>query len=767
MAEKTIEYGQFAIHPKSSKSTCKIFVSESEKEKDFGRLFGLIEIESPQNKANFQILEKLAAEIENIYFKTAEAEINKTKLQPDSLLNFESIFEHALQKINQVFFEINNRLFLSQISFEPKIKASGKINAALMLIQDNNLYFAQSGRIFSFLIYQTKSNDYKIINILENAVGQEAKNNKHGTSFFSNIVSGQVDLNNFFVLCTESILDYLSQDKLKKTIAGNHPEEASSLIKNLLNEVESSSSFAALVVRPHLEIEPLSASPPTTQTSSEKILPLESMHQLIATESKTEKLLTPSFKLNFQKYFSNILARLNFLRSKKENQNFKNKIILAVKLLIYLPIVFVGKILYFILKILSESILLVFYFATKQTDKRKKITQEILQKIDQPLNKMVNWFNTLPRQSKVFLLIALIFIILFAQSVIFLSKKYKNETEIGAYNIAIEAIQGKKNEAEASLIYNDEEKARKTLLETKDLAEKLPQNSRKRKETKDNLLGEIQILLEKLQHTADISDPVLIADLSNQKEQQISTRGLFAADKYLYTFNPSNNLIYKINTENKEVKILDSTLPTSSRLELGVQKNKNSILFYHAGRGLFEFDLENQTGKMVDVLLGSNGEDFRDIDIYNQKVYLLDVKNNQIWKHSPTTSGYARGTSWIKENIDITSASSMAIDGVIYLAKNNGEILRLAGGYKENFETNIDPALTSPTKIWTSADTNYIYILEPETKRLVVLDKNGKLKIQYRSDRFDDLKDFIVLEKEKKIYLLCENKIYGIATNHL
>jgi hypothetical protein len=766
MAERTIEFGQFALHPKSSKSTCKIFVSESEKDKNFGKFFGLIEIESPQSKSNYQILEKLAAEIENIYFRTAEAEIRRSKLQSDSPLNFESIFEHALQKINQVFFEINNRLFLSQISFEPKIKASGKINAALMLMQDNNLYLAQSGRIFSFLIYQNKFNDYKIINVLENSVGQEAKNNKHGTSFFSNILSGQVDLNNFFVLCTESVLDYLSQDKLKKTIAGNHPEEASSLIKNLLNEVESSSSFAALIIRPRLKIEPLPASV-TAQTPSEKVRPLESLNQLIDTESKTEKFLTPSLKLNFQKYFSNILARLNFLKPKKGNKNLKNKIILVIKLVIYFPIIFIGKFLYFIFKIIFKSILLVFYLITKQTEKRKKITQEISQKIDQPLNKTINWFNALPRQSKIFLLIALIFIILFAQSVIFLNRKYKNETGVETYNVAVETIQNKKNEAEASLIYNDEEKARQILFEAKDLTEKLPQDSQKRKETKNNLLSEIQVLLLKLQHIVDISDPILIANLSDQNEQQISTHGLFAADKYLYTFNPSNNLIYKINTENKEVKILDSTLPASSHLELGTQKDKNSILFYHSGGGLFEFNLEDQTGKMVEITLGSNEQEIKDMTVYNQKIYLLDAKNNQIWKHSPTTSGYTRGTSWLKENFDLTSASSMAIDGTIYLIKNDGELLRLAGGYKENFETNIDPALTSPTKIWTSAETNYIYILEPKTKRLVVLDKNGKLKIQYRSDQFDDAKDFIVSEKEKKIYLLCGDKIYGIAANHL
>lgn len=759
MAERIFEFGQFVIHPKDSKSICKIFVSEPEKEKSFGRLIGIIEIESPKSKANFQILEKLSTEIQNLYFKTAEASI---KSQPNSSSNFETIFEHALYKINQIIFEVSNQLFLSQMSFEPKIKLPGKINAALALIQNNNLYLSQSGHIFSFLIYQTKPNDYKIINILENAAGQEAKQTNKQVSFFSNIINGQIEIGNFFVFCTKSILDYLSIDKLKKTIASHSPDESSLLIKNLLDEIESSSSFATLIIRPQPEIRE-SISPQTVQTqSSDKISSLKSMHELLATESKTEKLLTPSLKLNIKKPFLNILAGLR----PKEGKNFKNVTFKILKLLIYYPCLLIGKTLYSFFRLIYKSILLIFYFILRQKEKRKKIAQEILQGLKQPFKKTAVWFAALPKLSKIFLLIALIFIFLFAQSIFFLNKKYENEAEIEAYNVTVNTIQNKKNEAEASLIYNDEENARKKLLEAKDLAEELPQNSKKRKETRENLLNEIQVLLAKLQHIVDIDNPFFITDLLNQ-DSQAATQNLFALGDNLYTFNPQNNLIYKINAENKAVEIIDSTIPAPNHLEIGVQKNKDSILFYHTGKSLFEFGLENKTGKTIDIILENSEQELKDIDLYNQRLYLLDVKNNQIWKHLPTLSGYARGAPWLKENLDITSASSIAIDGEIYLAKNNGELWRLANGYKENFEVKIDPILSSPAKIWTSPETKYLYILEPATKRLIVLDKNGKLKIQYRSNQFDNLKDFVVLEKEKKIYLLCGTKIYGIAATHL
>ena len=57
----------------------------------------------------------------------------------------------------------------------------------------------------------------------------------------------------------------------------------------------------------------------------------------------------------------------------------------------------------------------------------------------------------------------------------------------------------------------------------------------------------------------------------------------------------------------------------------------------------------------------------------------------------------------------------------------------------------------------------YIYILDSGNKRVVAVDKDGYIYQQYSSPLFDDLKDFVVLEKEKKIYVLNGSIIYGIA----
>ncbi len=75
----------------------------------------------------------------------------------------------------------------------------------------------------------------------------------------------------------------------------------------------------------------------------------------------------------------------------------------------------------------------------------------------------------------------------------------------------------------------------------------------------------------------------------------------------------------------------------------------------------------------------------------------------------------------------------------------------------------IDPPLLNPIKISTKDATKYIYILDADNKRVVVIDKEGLLKEQYSSPIFTGLKDFFVSEKDKKIYVLNGSIVYGIA----
>jgi len=84
-------------------------------------------------------------------------------------------------------------------------------------------------------------------------------------------------------------------------------------------------------------------------------------------------------------------------------------------------------------------------------------------------------------------------------------------------------------------------------------------------------------------------------------------------------------------------------------------------------------------------------------------------------------------------------------------------------GVADNFSlSGFDKPLISPTGIITNATDDNIYILDNGNSRLVVIDKNGNYKAQYQASVIKTAKDFEVLEKDKKVYVLSGGKVYEI-----
>ena len=75
----------------------------------------------------------------------------------------------------------------------------------------------------------------------------------------------------------------------------------------------------------------------------------------------------------------------------------------------------------------------------------------------------------------------------------------------------------------------------------------------------------------------------------------------------------------------------------------------------------------------------------------------------------------------------------------------------------------VEPAFSQAAKISAAAEQNYIYVLEPAAKRLAVFDKTGNFINQYASDKFNNLTDFQVDEKSKKIYFLNDATVFTVG----
>lgn len=146
------------------------------------------------------------------------------------------------------------------------------------------------------------------------------------------------------------------------------------------------------------------------------------------------------------------------------------------------------------------------------------------------------------------------------------------------------------------------------------------------------------------------------------------------------------------------------------------------------------------------------------LGVFLGNIYVLDRDVGQILKFVDSNSN-----NYFSSKQDLSKATSIAIDGSIFILYSDGTIQKWTRGKQDSFTVSgLDEQFKNPTRISTDADTNNLYILDNGNARIVVLKKNGVYDTQYQTDVIKTATEFDVLEKEKKIFILSKGKIWQI-----
>jgi len=178
-----------------------------------------------------------------------------------------------------------------------------------------------------------------------------------------------------------------------------------------------------------------------------------------------------------------------------------------------------------------------------------------------------------------------------------------------------------------------------------------------------------------------------------------------------------------------------------------------------------DFDENEFISKKMSVLRETAPENFTS-DIfcdYKSNLYSLDNISGEIIKYISTGDlKWAEPKVWIKSD-SLIEAKSIIIDGGIWILNKDNSISRYyAGNLQKTLELNIFPEPKNFSRIFTSETLPYLYILEPNKNRLIIINKAGETIKQYQSEKFDNLSDFAVSLNGKTIHLFNGLKIYQI-----
>ena len=155
---------------------------------------------------------------------------------------------------------------------------------------------------------------------------------------------------------------------------------------------------------------------------------------------------------------------------------------------------------------------------------------------------------------------------------------------------------------------------------------------------------------------------------------------------------------------------------------------------------------------------------------YAGNLYVLDKGAGMIWRFPGTGETFSSKQKWLGPGVtsDFSNVNSLTIDGSIWVLTKSGKILKFTQGSPQSVSlSGVYPEIASADAIYTNETLGYVYILDKQGRRVLVLDKKGAYKAQYISDNISEATDIAVSEKDKKIILLGGSRLYSIEIKHL
>lgn len=366
------------------------------------------------------------------------------------------------------------------------------------------------------------------------------------------------------------------------------------------------------------------------------------------------------------------------------------------------------------------------------------------------------------------IIIASFAIILFTGFYLFHLQENKS---ISKTSQAMQALQNKNMQAQQLLAAGDKKSAGVLFLEAWDSLINLEKAIPERQKNSDfkkidaSLKDDLEKYLSQINNIKIIDNPELIFDFSKLKpqgnEQAFAPQNMVKMGAKMYFFNPAIQNIFDFDLNAKIGQIINK----EQKFSFGFPLNSETLMFFAKPDHITYFKEPNQfTDSKIQF---PNGDlNLIDFKINFSNLYFLDSKQNEIFK---CPYGYALQTQscqyWFAKNNakKPTDSVSFALDGNVWVLSQNGEINRYwSGAYQETLKINFFPRLEKPTKIYTIPGIPYLYILEPKNNRILVFTKTGELAEQLQSKSFDNIKDIVVSNDGKIIYLLNGLSLYKI-----
>jgi len=728
----------------TTKESGKIFISPKSTNDATGKLLILIHIrEGNREQTALDLQEK----INQLYYTSTETtpvaalEDTATKINSE-LLDFLPGYDHTeLQQVLDIFI--------------------GVLHSSDKDTNTSELHFTKMGDIHLLIKHGKNLTD----------ITTEAPEEEMADDFFGAITSGPLTHHQDTVLTTStSLLDYFSEERLSELLSEDKSENISKELLALVNVFSDHTMFQALILGKHdftldKELQTTSDSPTNTITSEVRA----SMSELNNMVKKTDEIMTGSISNSIKQSMGSLFRDLRLLGShpKKIKNINDNEVAVRRRRATHKPLQRFTSNLF----LLFKGIFLIIFWTFKQlyagityllknkekiTPNLKNILTRLPSKFKNTIKENKQNYTHLPWRRRILLatggILAITLIISIASGVIYNTNK--NTQEI--FTQIAKQIENKRSTADAALIYNNDAKAIDLIAEARVLLEELPEKPKELKERKAEIAASIFETYKQLQKIEEIESPIELVNLTQTDDGIPIDITHLAGNGSIFFGLSKNNKIYKFDIKEQTIKPIATSDNTISNIFLGIAEGTMFTYETLPQASLKLLDLSNESFSNIPITFNDPITEKTGIASYLGRLYVLDPRNRQIYKHQKVGNSYTRGEAWVTDDsIDLSSANSIAIDGNIWVTTKSGDLYKISKGESKELNTSmLDPGFNAPNFIYTHTDSDKVFVLDPPTRRVIILNKDGSIYKQYVSSAFNDMRSASIDEKNGTIYLL-------------
>ncbi len=570
---------------------------------------------------------------------------------------------------------------------------------------------------------------------------------------FSAVTEGAINSQSLLHIASFQAYDVFSPERMLKLIKQFPANELADHIQKSLGSIKSIAAGGMLLTTKKI-------------ASSEKKQPVHgatSMNSLKEKEQLTAQTLRPSIMKTLTGALSSKedTAQSNTRQTRARKRDGDNTAIVVEKSAGYVKMI--GKALLIALAGIALSLkhILVaivsllrtlYYLITNAKGKRS----QMLYRFKEYYRRKRLFFQSLPVLSKVLLVAAIGFSIIFISSIFYLRYTANIEVQRKQAQTTLAAVELHLTDAKSASIYGNDEEALQRLQQAEAQYASISKKDAEALVSYESIGTGIHEMLKTIRKVHTLESSVVLTDSSLNSYSHIEQHG-----EIMIAFDPEEQSYAKF------VPFKDATvskIPFETLNGVAFATIDETNLITATANGVFAKVTPDNGGlSSVEIAFPIDNVILTSIGAYGGKLYSLSSPF-AIYKHSKTQLGYDRGLSWIRSIADpIESPKDIAIDGSIYVLTPNSVHLFLKGSEQSFRLGPIDPPLSDATALWTSAQSDYLYILEPSQARILVFTKSGSFVAQLTSVQWDHPTDMIINETDRTITVIDGEHIYQIS----